>query len=102
MPLYEFENTETGEAFELLLSFSGKDEYLKENPHIQQRFFTPPATVGGVGDRVKTDDGFKEVLSKIGDNYKGSDLDHRYNTKSVKGVKTREIVKKHMDIQSKK
>ena len=57
-----------------------------------------PKIVGGVGDRVKTDDGFKEVLSKIGENHKGSHL----HKKSVKEIKTKEIVKKHMDIQSRK
>lgn len=102
MPIYEFENTDTGKCFEKLLSFDGKDEYLKATPNVKQRFFTAPATVGGHGDRVKIDDGFKSVLSKVGEAFPGSDLDRKVNTQTVKGLKTREIVKKHMDIQDKK
>tara|TARA_A200000159_G_scaffold153497_1_gene165528 strand:+ start:732 stop:1043 length:312 start_codon:yes stop_codon:yes gene_type:complete len=102
MPMYEFENTENGELYELLMKIEDKEKYLKKNPHIKQRMFTAPATVGGHGDRVKVDAGFKEVLSKVGEAYKGSDVDKRYNGTGVKESQTRAIVKKHMDIQSKK
>ena len=46
MPIYEFKDTNTGERLEKFLSFSGKDDFLKENPHIEQRIFTAPADVG--------------------------------------------------------
>jgi len=47
---------------------------------------------------IETDDGFKEVLSKIGENHKGSHL----HKASGKDIKTREIVKKHAKIQARK
>tara|TARA_B100001939_G_scaffold167224_1_gene144212 strand:+ start:681 stop:974 length:294 start_codon:yes stop_codon:yes gene_type:complete len=97
MPLYEFYNEEIDEQYELMMTYDNKVKYLKKNPHIKE-IIGAPKIVGGVGDRVKTDDGFKEVLSKIGENHKGSHL----HKKSVKEIKTKEIVKKHMDIQSRK
>ena len=97
MPLYEFYNEEINEQYELMMTYENKVKYLKKNPHIRE-IIGAPKIVGGVGDRVKTDDGFKEVLSKIGENHKGSHL----HKKSVKEIKTKEIVKKHMDIQSRK
>ncbi len=36
MPQYKFENTETGEVWEEIMSISGREKYLEENPHIKQ------------------------------------------------------------------
>tara|TARA_B100000900_G_C20267043_1_gene588422 strand:- start:272 stop:571 length:300 start_codon:yes stop_codon:yes gene_type:complete len=97
MPRYDFLNTETGDIKEYTMSWKDLDEFKKNNPHLLQQIGTPQI-VGGVGDRVKTDDGFKEVLSKIGENHKGSHL----HKASGKDIKTREIVKKHAKIQARK
>jgi len=97
MPTYDFLNTETGEITEHIMSWRDLEDFRLNNPHLKQQILRAPTTVGGHGDRVKTDDGFKEVLSKIGENHRGSDL---YKG-SVKDLKTRDIVKKHMDIQKK-
>jgi hypothetical protein len=101
MPIYEFEDTNTGERLEKFLSFSGKDDFLKENPHIEQRIFTAPADVGGVGDRVKPDSGMNEVFSRIGAANPDSPMGERYHRKTTKEVKTRAVVKKHLDLQGK-
>ena len=97
MPLYEIENTENGEVFEVMMKIADKDKMLAKNPHFKQ-IIGAPNIVGGHGDRVKTDDGFKEVLSKIGESHKGSHL----HKDSVKDSATKRIIKKHMDIQSKR
>jgi hypothetical protein len=99
MPTYDFKNSETGEVTEHFMSYKVLEQFKKENPLLSQ-VIGAPQIVGGTGDRVKTDDGFKAVLSKIGENYKGSDLDKKVNPQSAKDIKTRQIVKKHMDIQS--
>lgn len=96
MPNYDFINKETGDITEYTMSYKDLDEFKKNNPHLSQLIGTP-MIVGGHGDRVKTDDGFKEVLSKIGENHKGSHL----HKDSVKDSATKRIIKKHMDIQSK-
>ena len=66
MPLYDFEDTETGEQFELQLKISEKDEFLKANPNLKQLIGTP-MIVGGVDGLRKPDEGFNEVLQKIGE-----------------------------------
>ena len=66
MPNYDFLNKETGEIKEYFMSYKDLDEFKKNNPHLLQQV-SAPNIVGGHGDRVKTDDGFKEVLSKVGD-----------------------------------
>ena len=96
MPNYDFINKETGDIKEYTMSYKDLDEFKKNNPHLSQLIGTP-LIVGGHGDRVNTDDGFKEVLSKIGENHKGSHL----HKDSVKDSATKRIIKKHMDIQSK-
>ena len=65
MPSYSFENTETNEQFDLILSMSERETYLKENPHIKQIFKRFPGVVDPVRlGRMKPDDGFRDVLKK--------------------------------------
>ena len=94
MPYYNFKNNKTGEEFEEFFTMSGKDEFLKENPHIQQ---TPSmfGIAGGTGDRIKNDDGWKENMSRIAEAHPRSNLAERYGKKSVKQSKTEQVLKKH-------
>lgn len=74
MPTYEFRNKETGEVTEQFFgSWKGRDEYLAQNPHLEQTMTKAPAFVG---DHVviKKDSGFKEVLQKIHEKTPGSQL----------------------------
>tara|TARA_Y100000385_G_scaffold176051_1_gene181939 strand:+ start:208 stop:516 length:309 start_codon:yes stop_codon:yes gene_type:complete len=101
MPTYDFLNTETGEITEHIMSWRDLEDFRLNNPHLKQQILGAPMTVGGHGDRVKTDDGMKEVLNKIASANPGSPMD-RHRQRGVKEVKTKEIVKKHLDIQSRK
>jgi hypothetical protein len=67
MPTYDFENTETGEQFEKLISISGKEDYLKENPNIKQIHVKFPASISGKeGSMLKqAGSGWKEVQDRI-------------------------------------
>ena len=47
MPLYEFEDTDTGERFELLLKISEREDFLKANPNVKS-VMSAPMIVGGV------------------------------------------------------
>ena len=96
MPTYDFLNTETGETFEKFLSLSGKDEYLKENPHIQQVHLGAMSIVSGVSVTGKVPDGFKEVLAKVSENHKQSVVANRHGKKSMKEAQTQRIVDKHL------
>lgn len=75
MPTYDFRNTETGEVFEKIMKIAEKEQYLIDNPQLEQALLTAPA----MGDSVrlgirKSDNGFKEVLQKIHNNTAGSVL----------------------------
>lgn len=64
MPTYEFRNKETGEVTEVFMKMSAREQYLIDNPHLEQTMTSAPAFAG---DHIviKKDTGFKEVLQKI-------------------------------------
>jgi hypothetical protein len=95
MPTYDFVNNETGEEFESFMSMSAREQYLKDNPHIQQ-LLGATATVGGVSITGKIPDGFKEVLSKVAESHSASAVGQQYGRQSISAIKTKELVKKHI------
>ena len=65
MPTYNFRHRETGEITEKFFSLSLREEYLKDNPHLEAVLLGAPS----IGDPIrlgirKPDDGFREVLAK--------------------------------------
>lgn len=81
MPLYDFKDTKTGEVFEKFMSIASKEEYLKENPHIEPFISGLPPLIDPVVLGVrKTDQGFKEVMQKIHARSPGSELNKTFNT----------------------
>lgn len=69
MPVYTFINTETGIEEDKFISMADREVYLQENPHIKQKLHPTRK-----GDSVrlgvtKSDNGFREVLSKVKDAY---------------------------------
>jgi hypothetical protein len=97
MPTYNFENTETGEITEEIMKISDRDIYLSENPQLKGIMLSAPGTVKATGDRTKTPNGFKEVLSKISEANPTSSLAGDYGHKDHKSVTTRNIVQKHRE-----
>ena len=95
MPTYDFLNTETGEEFEQFMSIAAREQYLKDNPHIQQ-MLGATSTVSGVSITGKVPDGFKEVLSKVTENHKQSAIANIHGRKSMKEIKTQQLVHKHI------
>jgi len=69
--------------------------YLKKNKHIKQ-VIKGINIVASVGNRTtKTDSGFKEVLSKIGEAHPQSELAKQTTRKSIKQIKTEQAVAKN-------
>jgi hypothetical protein len=95
MPTYDFLNTETGEVEERFMSLSQREQFLKDNPHMQQ-MIGATATVSGVSITGKVPDGFKEVLAKVSENHKQSSVANRHGKKSIKESQTQQIVNKHL------
>ena len=98
MPRYDFLNTDTNEIEEHTMSYKVLDEFKQNNPHLKQQI-SAMNIVGGTGDRVKTDGGFNDVLQKIAATQPDTPMGERYHRKSAKEVKTREVIKKHVDLQ---
>ena len=86
MPTYDFINT-----------ISEKEDYLKKKYHIKQGI-GKINIVSGTG--IKTDSGWKDMLSRIGDAHPGSKVHDLYGNKSTKDIKTRQVVKKHQKRQA--
>lgn len=95
MPIYTFENIKTGKEYTEQMSMSELDDYLKKNKNIRQ-IFTTLNIVGGVaGLTHKPDSGFKDVVQKIAEKHPGSPLAERYKKKSIKEIKTKQVIDKH-------
>ena len=75
MPSYDFRNKDTGEVFGRFMKIAEKEQYLIDNPNIEQALLSAPAFTG---DHVviKKDTGFKEVLQKIHEKTPGSQLNN--------------------------
>ena len=101
MPIYDFINTKTGKEFSDMMSIAEKEEYLKKNKHIKQGIgkINIVSGVMGVGN-MKTDGGWKDMLSRIGDAHPGSKVHDLYGNKNTKDIKTRQVVKKHQKRQA--
>ena len=84
MPIYEIENTETGEIFEIMMKIGDKERLLRKNTHFRQVPSAPNLNFGGVGDRVKRDGGMNDVLSKIADANPSSPMAEDFGKKSMK------------------
>ena len=95
MPTYNFRNNETGEEWEEFFTMSGKDSFLEQNPDIKQTPSMFSISASGTGDRIKTDSGWKENLSRIAEAHPNTPLGDKYNKKSTKDIKTRQVLKKH-------
>jgi hypothetical protein len=94
MPTYNFIDTETQEEFEVVMKIAEREEFLKDNPQVQP-IITAPALISGVDTQQKVPDGFKEVLSKVGEAHPDSKLGREYGNKTNAQIKARDIVDKY-------
>lgn len=76
MPVYSIRNNETDDLFEVNIKYSELTEYLEQNPHLQQVFVKFPGVVDPIRVGVrKTDNSFRDVLSKAKSAHKHSTID---------------------------
>lgn len=101
MPTYTFLNKRTKKLEEHVMSISVYDEFKENNPHLERYYETAPMfSYGGVGDNIsKTDNTWKEVMSKIAEQNPRSPLADRFRSKGIKEIKTNEVIEKHAKIQ---
>jgi hypothetical protein len=93
MPNYTFMDKETGVEFSDWMSNSEREQFLLENPNIQQ-VLSSLNIVSGVGG-IKTDGGFNENLQRIAAAHPNSPLAASMGSKlGVKEAKTRNALEK--------
>ena len=95
MPTYRFYNSKTKEEYTDLMSISEMEEFIKKKhikllPPTQLIIVSTTGTIDG-----KTDNGWKEVMSKISEAHPKSNLADRYGKKSVKDTQIDRVIKKH-------
>lgn len=78
------------------MTIANRDIFIKDNPNIEP-VVSCAAIVSGVSIRDKVPDGFKEVLSKVAESHKTSNVASQYGRKSIKDIKTEQVVKKHRE-----
>tara|TARA_Y100001949_G_C15701351_1_gene206808 strand:+ start:87 stop:389 length:303 start_codon:yes stop_codon:yes gene_type:complete len=100
MPTYTFENTKTGKVYDEYMSIADRETYLEQNPHIKQ-LINKINIVSGTGG-IKTDSGWKENMSRIAEAHPTSPLAQRYGKRSIKQVKTEQVIQKHRKRRGKK
>ena len=96
MATYTFRNKETNEIFEHSMRMSEYDSYIESNPDVE-RYHEPGRVmniVSGVGG-IKTDNGFKEVLSKVAEAHPNSELAGRTLSRSVRESQIDRAVNKY-------
>ena len=95
MPTYRFYNSKTKEEYTDLMSISEMEKLIKKKhikllPPTQLNIVSSVGTIDG-----KTDNGWKEVMSKISEAHPKSELAKRYGKKSVKDTQIERVIKKH-------
>ena len=95
MPTYRFYNSKTKEEYTDLMSISEMEEFIKKKhikllPHTQLNIVSSTGSIDS-----KTDNGWKEVLSKVSEAHPASNLASQYGKKSVKDTQIDSVIKKH-------
>ena len=95
---YSFINKKTKKVVRYDLKMSDYDAFKAKHPNLERYHDSAPAvTYNGRTFRsldAQTDNTWKEVLSKIAEKNKGSQLSNDYGKKSIKDVKTRLAIEK--------
>ena len=94
MPTYTFYDKDTDEQFDEFMSWSEREKYLKDNPHIEPML----TTAALVGDHIinRMDGGMKETFSRIAEAHPNSPLSDRFgSSRNSKQKKIENIGKKH-------
>ena len=95
MPTYRFKDHNTGEIWEDLMPISEMEKFIKKK-HIELLPPTQMNIISSVGSvDTHTDNGFKEVLSKVSEAHPESPLARRYGRRSVKDTQIEKVRKKH-------
>jgi len=97
---YTFKVKKTGKIVSHDIKISEYDDFKKAHPELERYHDTPPSLLHDAqsvrGFNSGTSEGWKEVLSKVADSHPASPLAQERSRKSIKEVKTRQIIDKHV------
>ena len=99
---YSFKNIKTGKIVRHELKISEYDEFKKNHPELERYHESAPSlSYLGTGDLdgKKTDNTWKEVLQKVAEQNPRSPLADKVRRKSIKEIKTNQILEKHIKKQ---
>ena len=74
MPTYSFRDKNTGEVFDKVLRISEREQFLKDNPDLEQVILSAPLFNADPISNNQHRKGFREVLNKIHKSAPGSTL----------------------------
>jgi len=103
MPTYEFVNKKTKKIEEHSMSISAYDDFKAANPQLERYYSEAPMySYSGTGDFAgkKTDNTWKEVMSKIAEQNSRSPLAEKVLKKNAKRIKTDQVLQKHLKKQA--
>lgn len=95
MPTYTFEHIKTGVITDITMSMAERDDFVIKNTDCRQVFTTLNIVGGVAGLTHKPDSGFKDVVQKIAEKHPGSPLAEKYRKKSIKEIRTKQVIDKH-------
>ena len=101
MPRYAFEDPESGHQFEMDMTYDEMIKFKEEYPGLDQIFkinFT--SSRYGSTEGIKNDDGWNEMLSRIGEAHPDSSLGQTHRKKTNKEIKTADVLAKHRKRQA--
>ena len=78
-----------------MMSIADMEKFLKKNKHIKQRLTTINISSGVQGVNMKNDGGWKDNLSRIAEAHPTSPLADQHRRRSIKEVKTAQVMAKH-------
>lgn len=94
MPRYAWEDPNTGDQWETDMKYEEMLEYKQQNPELTQIFeinFVSSRHTSG----IKNDDGWNEMMSRIGEAHPDSEIGKQHRKKTSTEIKTREAISKN-------
>ena len=69
MPTYDFKDKKTDKVYEKRMTIAERDQFVLDNPHLEQ-VISFPRIVSGVDGLRKPDDSFRDILRTIDKKHK--------------------------------
>jgi len=93
---YIFKHKKSGKLVSYEMKLAEYDNFKESHPELERYLDSAPSMNYRGSREFKTDNTWKEVMTKIGEQNPNSSIADEYTRKSTKQVKTRQIIEKHV------